>query len=318
VYLAVFGAVDPTAFSAVFRSWVTLLTVRLKGQGRHIAIDGKTSRRSYDTASGRPAIHTVSAWMSEAGLVLGQVKTGEKSNEIVAIPELLGLLDLRGATVTIDAIGCQTEIASTIIAGKGNYLLAVKENQPKLYEGIVRTFVEASDERRRSRDELPRPVVETFEETDKGHGRVEKRSVRLCRDLTWLTAPERWPALAFVAEVMRERTVLADSKTSREAAYYIGSDKGASVEATAGTIRRHWGVETQLHWVLDIAFREDEARHRAGHTAQNMATLRHFALNVLKQDSGRKVGIANSRKRAGWDRAYLLKLLTGIEDISSA
>lgn len=318
VCLAVFGALDPEAFSAVFRSWVALLTMRLKGQGKHIAVDGKTSRRSYDTASGRPAIHTVSAWMSDAGLVLGQVRTGEKSNEIVAIPELLRLLDLRGATVTIDAIGCQTEIASSIIAGKGDYLLAVKENQPKLYEDIVKTFAEASDERRRSRDELPRPLLEAFEETDKGHGRVEKRSIRMCRDLSWLTTAEKWPGLAFVAEVIRERTVLADSKTSRESAYYIGSDTRASVETAAHTVRRHWGVETQLHWVLDIAFREDEARHRARNTAQNMATLRHFALNILKQDSERKLGIANSRKRAGWDRAYLLKLLTGIENSGPA
>lgn len=312
VYLAVFGALDPTAFSAVFRSWVALLTMRLKGAGKHIAVDGKTSRRSYDSATGKPAIHTVSAWLHEAGLVVGQMKTGEKSNEILAIPELLRLLDLRGATVTIDAMGCQREIASTIVTGQGNYVLAVKENQPTLYEDIAKTFAEASDERRRSRDELARPAVEEFEEIDKAHGRIERRSVRLSRDLSWLTTEERWPGLAFVAEVMRERTVLATGKTSKETGYYIGSDRHAGVESVAATIRHHWGIETQLHWVLDLAFREDEARHRAANTAQNLATLRHFALNILKQDSGRKVGIANSRKRAGWDRAYLLKLLTGI------
>jgi len=316
VYLAVFGALNPEAFSAVFRSWVALLTLRLGAKGKHIAVDGKTSRRSFDTASGGKAIHTVSAWMSEVGLVLGQCKTGEKSNEIVAIPELLRVLDIRGATITIDAMGCQTEIASTIVKGGGQYLLAVKDNQPTLHTDMVKTFAEAADKRRRSRDELGRPAVEVFEETDKAHGRIEHRVVHLCRDLSWLTTADRWPDLAFIVQILRERTILATQKTSTEMAYYIGSDRSAQVAETAGTIRRHWTVETQLHWVLDMAFREDEARHRARNTAQNLATLRHFALNIIKQDAERKVGIANARKRAGWDRAYLLKLLTGGKGIA--
>lgn len=313
VYLAVFGALNPEAFSAVFRAWVTLLTARMSAPGKHIAVDGKTSRRSFDTASQAPAIHTVSAWMSEAGLVLGQIKTREKSNEITAIPELLRLLDISRATVTIDAMGCQTEITSTIVDGEGNYLVAVKENQPTLHRDIVTTFRQADDDRLRSCDELERPSVEVFQEIDKGHGRIETRTVELCRDLSWLTTADRWSGLDFVVRVVRERTVLATEKTSTETAYYIGSDSGASAHDTAGSLRRHWTVENQLHWVLDIAFREDEARHRARNTAQNMTTLRHFALNIIKQDTKRKVGIANSRKRAGWDRAYLLELLTGAE-----
>ena len=311
MFLAVFAALDPEAFSGVFRSWVALMTARLQTQGSHIAVDGKTSRRSFDTASGTPAIHTVSAWMSDAGLVLGQRKTTEKSNEITAIPELLRLLDVKGITVTIDAMGCQTEIASTIIDGEGNYLLAVKENQPTLHQDIVKTFAEADDDRLRSHDELERPAVETFEDIDKAHGRIEKRTAELCRDLSLLTTADRWPSLAFVVRIMRERTVLTTDKTSTQTAYHIGSGHSANVADTASTIRRHWTVETQLHWVLDIAFREDEARHRARNTAQNMTTLRHFVLNIVKQDTGRKVGVANSRKRAGWDRSYLLKLLTG-------
>lgn len=315
VFLRVFAALDPEGFSAVFRAWAALLVLRLDIQGKkHIAVDGKTSRRSFDTASGSKAIHTVSAWMSEAGLVLGQRQTGEKSNEITAIPELLRVLDLKGATVTMDAMGCQTEIAKTIIDGEGDYLIAVKDNQPTLRQDIERTFAEAADERMRSCDELERPAVEVFEEHDKGHGRVEKRTVRLCRDLSWLTTAEKWSRLAFVAEVLRETTVLTTGRTSSETAYYIGSDREASAAEAGSTIRRHWAVETKLHWVLDIAFREDDARHRARNAAQNMTTLRHFALNIVRQDSERKVGVANSRKRAGFDRNYLVKLMTGVSE----
>jgi predicted transposase YbfD/YdcC len=270
----------------------------------------RSLRRSFDTGKDQPAIHTVSAWLSDAGLVLGQRKTGVKSNEIKAIPELLRLLDLRGATVTIDAMGCQTEIAETIRAGDGHYLLAVKENQPTLHQDVVGTFREAADDRRRSVDELPRPAVQLFEEVEKGHGRLEKRTVTLCRDLAWLTAAERWRDLDFVVQVTRERTVLATEKSSVETAYYIGSDPAMTVERAAILIRRHWTIENQLHWVLDMAFREDEARHRARNTAQNLATMRHFAMNIIKGDPDRKLGVANSRKRAGWDRNYLIRLLT--------
>ena len=310
VFLTVFGALDPEEFSSVFRAWAQVLALRLKAEGKHIAVDGKTSRRSFDTASGKGALHTVSAWLSEAGLVLGQRKTADKSNEITAIPELLRLLDIRGATVTIDAMGCQTEIAKTIVEGEGHYLLAVKDNQPTLHQDIQTTFAEAADERRRAVDEQPRPAIETYEETDKGHGRVETRTLSLCRDFAWLTTAERWKDLDFVAQVVRQRTVLATGQTSTETAYYIGSDPAATAATAASAVRRHWNVENQLHWVLDLAFREDEARHRAKNTAQNMAMLRHFALNIIKNAPGRKLGIANTRKRAGWDRSYLVELLT--------
>jgi predicted transposase YbfD/YdcC len=318
VYLGVFGALEPEAFCAVFRSWAGLLTLRLETEGKHIAVDGKTSRRSFDNSAGRPAIHTVSAWLSEAGLVLGQRKCGEKSNEITAIPELLKALDLKGATVTVDAIGCQSEIASAAVEGGGEYLLAAKENQPTLHADIITTFHEARDRRRRTQDEIKRPVLEVVEELDKEHGRLERRRVSVCRELGWLTTIERWARLAFVVEVVRERTVIATGKTSTQTAYYIGSDKAATAEQIARNIRRHWGIETKLHWVLDIAFREDEARHRAKNTAQNLTTLRHFALNVVKMDRTRKLGVANSRKHAGWSRPYLIKLLTGAVGLERA
>ena len=310
VFLSVFAALDPVAFRSVFLSWMELLRLRLRVMGKHIAIDGKTSRRSFDTARDRPAIHTVSAWLSDEGLVLGQIKTADKSNEITAIPELLRVIDLRGATVTIDAMGCQTEIAKTIVGGNGNYLLAVKENQPALHKEIVETFAEAADDRMRSVDERARPVVEVFEETDKGHGRVEKRSLELCRDLGWVMTSDRWAGLACVVKVTRERTVLTTNKTTTETAYYIGSETKLDAAGAAHRIRRHWSIENELHWVLDMAFREDEARHRARHAAENLTTLRHFALNLLKRDPDRKLGVANSRKRAGWDHDYLLQVLT--------
>jgi len=318
VYLAVFGALDPGAFGVVFRAWAELLALRLKAEDKHIAVDGKTSRRTFDSASGRPALHTVSAWMSDCGLVLGQLKTADKSNEIKAIPELLRLLDLQGATITIDAMGCQTEIASTIVAGGGNYVLAVKDNQPTLAKDIAKVFEEAEDERRRAIEELPRPEVDVFTETDKGHGRVETRTVAICRHLDWLTTAERWQGLDFVVKVVRERFVLATGKASLETWYYIGSNPGADAKAVAATIRRHWSIENQLHWTLDMAFREDEARHRARNTAQNFTTLRHFALNIIKRDTTRKVGIATARKRAGWDRSYLIRLMTGASGRASA
>lgn len=309
VFLAVFGALDPEAFRAVFLSWMELLRLRLRNAGKHIAIDGKTSRRSGNSIQGHLPIHTVSAWLSEEGLVLGQVKTDNKSNEITAIPELLRVLDLRGVTVTIDAMGCQTEIASTLVEGHGNYLLAVKENQPTLYREIVETFAETADPRQRSIDERARPTVEVFDETDKGHGRIEQRTVELCRDLGWVLTAQRWAGLAFVVKVTRERTVLSTNKTSTETAYYIGSDPSLDATGAAHRIRRHWSVENELHWVLDMAFREDEAPHRARYTAQNLSTLRHFALNLIKRFPDRK-GVAGARKRAGWDHGYLLRILT--------
>lgn len=309
VFLSVFAALDPTSFRSVFLSWMELLRLRLRVMGKHIAVDGKTSRRSFDAARDRPAIHTVSAWLSDEGLVLGQIKTADKSNEITAIPELLRVIDLRGATVTIDAMGCQTEIAKVIVGGNGNYLLAVKENQPALHKEIVETFAEAADQRKRSIDERPRPALEFFEETDKGHGRVEKRAIELCRDLGWMTTADRWAGLSCVVKVTRERTVLATNKTSTETAYYIGSDAKLGAAVAAHRIRRHWSVENELHWVLDMAFREDEARHRARYLAENLTTLRHFALNLLKRFPDRK-GVANARKRAGWDHEYLLRILT--------
>ena len=197
-----------------------------------------------------------------------------------------------------------------IVGGSGNYLLAVKENQPTLYQDLVVTFDEAASDRPRSVDESPRPATERYEETDKGHGRVEKRCVEVCRDLRWMMTSDRWSGLSYLVKVTRERTVLATGKSSTEVAYYIGSHAELDVASAAHQIRRHWSIENELHWFLDMTFREDEARHRARNLAHNMTTLRHFALNLLKRFPVRRLGIAASRKRAGWDRDFLLGILT--------
>ena len=246
-----------------------------------------------------------------ARMTNAQKITGEMEEEALEFFRTV-LVDLRGTTVTIDAMGCQTSIAQTIVDGGGDYLLPVKDNQPTLSEEIQFCFAEADDDRLRATDEQPRPQLERFQQVDKGQGRLEVRTVEICRDLQWITSSNRWTGLSFVARVIRERTVLTSDKTSTETAYYIGSDPTATAEAVTDSIRRHWQVENQLHWVLDVAFREDEARHRAKNAAANMTLLRHFALNIIKNDRFRKLGVANSRKRAGWDRGDLLSLLSNV------
>lgn len=311
VFLAVLGALDPAAFGDLFRTWVELLRQRRGLDGSHLAIDGKTSRRSHDRTNGRLPIHTLSAWMVEAGVVIGQVQTDQKSNEITAIPHLLALLDLRGMTVTLDAMGCQTAIAEAIRAGGGHYLLSVKDNQPTLRKEVVASFGDADDERPRRKDQ-PGPLeVERWDETTKDHGRIEERGVVVCRNLSWVQSSERWQDIAFIAKATSVRTDLMTGTVTTGCRYFIGSDSGASITQIAGLIRGHWAVENSAHWVLDMAFREDEARHRADNCARNFTTLRHFALDMLKTENTRKRGVANKRKRAGWDRNYLMQVVAG-------
>jgi predicted transposase YbfD/YdcC len=311
VFLSVFAALDPKRFGEVFQSWAELVTLRLGGESRHIAVDGKTSRGSADRAKGRPAVHTVSAWMCGAGLVIGQTQTGEKSNEIRAIPELLRVLELRGATITIDAMGCQTDIAEAIVKREGEYLLAVKGNQATLEGEIKRTFCEAEDERPRGLDEDALIEVSEHTETEKSHGRIEMRRVRVSTDLRHVHSKDRWAHLGYLVEVRRERSIVSSNKTSAETAYYIGSGAPGGPGRVGRLIREHWAIENQLHWVLDVAFNEDQARHRAGNAAKNLTIIRHFALSLVKQDKTRKLGVKNSRKHAGFDRRYLIQIIRG-------
>jgi predicted transposase YbfD/YdcC len=221
------------------------------------------------------------------------------------------LLDLRGATVTIDALGCQRSIARDIVRRDGDYLLAVKKNQATLYDDIERAFEDALDTSERAQD-MPAPlVVESSESVDKGHGRIETRKTYICRDLSWLSTAKRWEGISAIAMSEATRQSVSSDNIERHRRYYIASRSAVTASEIAHLIRRHWGIENEVHWVLDVAFREDEARHRAGNCAANMGVLRKMAVNLLKADTTKKVGIANKRKAASWDRNYLLRVMTG-------
>jgi predicted transposase YbfD/YdcC len=267
-----------------------------------IAIDGKRLRRSHDRSQERSAIHMVSAWAADNSLVLGQVKTDEKSNEITAIAQLLELLSLEGCLVRIDAIGCQKPIAQQIIDQGGDYLLAVKGNQRGLQDNVWTAFetAEAAD--------FKGYTVDTFTTEDQDHGRHEIRRYCVLGTEGLLEAPD-WPQLTMIGVAESERT--EQGKTTTEMRYYIGSI-APDAERFAHAVRGHWGIENSLHWVLDVAFREDECRVRKGFGAENLAVLRHIALNAVKQEKTAKLGVHNKRLRAGWDHAYLAKILAGM------
>lgn len=311
-YLRVFAALEPGAFQERFRGWVQSL-VRPAAE-THLAIDGKTIRHSYDKDSGSKAIHMVSAWLLGAGLVLGQVKTSEKSNEITAIPELLKLIDIKNAVITIDAMGCQRAIAKQIDEQGGSYVLAVKKNQPALYEDIV-GFFEDADRLSRPLDEGPPPIVDSYHHTDAGHGRIEQRTCRVSEDLSWVQNAEEWAGLTGIARIEAVRENLSTGKVSTEFRYYILSTPEPSAQRLNSTIRNHWGIENSLHWVLDVTFGEDASRVRMGNAAENLSTIRKVALNLLKvRPEKKKMSIRRKRKRCAWEHGYLLETLAIIAD----
>ena len=297
----VFAALDPAQFETGFRSWVATVA-RLTG-GEVVAVDGKTLRRSHDRPHGKAALELVSAWAGENRLVLGQVAVAEGSNEIPAIPALLRHLALDGCIVTVDAIGCQTEIATQITAQGADYVLALKENQPTLHEAVAILFAEGQAGGFVAGHHEYRRTVE------KNHGRIEVRQVWTVDDpavLAYLNPQGAWPNLRSVGMVIADRQIGA--QRSRETRFYLSSLPGDA--ATFGdAVRGHWGIENRLHWVLDIAFREDESRVRQGHADQNLALLRRLARNLLRQETTAKMGVKAKRLKAGWDDAYLLKLL---------
>jgi predicted transposase YbfD/YdcC len=293
----VFAKISPSAFQECFIDWVRDVTGTIEGV---IAIDGKTLRRSHDRGIGKKAIHMVSAWAAENSLVLGQVKTDEKSNEITAIPELLRLLDISGCIVTIDAMGCQKAIAKQIIDQKGDYLLALKGNQSGLHEAVEAVFQEADNA---GYKDYP---VDYFETSERSRNRWEIRRHWTIECDGLFEQTKLWEGLKIIGMVESERTV--DDQTTIEYRYYIGSIEN-SAQLFGKSVRDHWGVENKLHWRLDMGFREDESRIRKDHSAENFAVMRHFAINLLKQDKLTKLGVKNKRLKAGWDDEYRASLL---------
>jgi predicted transposase YbfD/YdcC len=303
----VLARLDPDAFGQAFVLWIQAVqqSVRHKRGSKTIAVDGKTLRHSFDTAAAQSPIDMVSAWASGLRLVLGQVKVDDKSNEITAVPALLRLLDIKGCIVTADALSCQKSIAAQIIGQEGDYILALKDNQPPLLEDTALLFAHALQTR-------GAPIPYSFAESvEKGHGRIETRrcwQIDLARlDGLWDDLKQEWSGLTSVLRVERVRQT-AD-KTSQEVHFYISSLPGDAKKAVR-SLRQHWGIENRVHWVLDVVFDEDACRIRKDNGPQNLAVIRHIALNLLRQESSHKRGIKARQKRAGWDNDYLTQLLT--------
>jgi predicted transposase YbfD/YdcC len=298
----VFDLIDPAAFQRCFGAWAQALVQATAG--RLIAIDGKTLRGSADPANGRAALHLVSAWANANHLVLGQVAVSDKSNEITAIPELLQVIDVTGAVVTIDAMGCQKEIAAKIVEGGGDYVLALKDNHPTLANDVLELFCQGLDN---DFADVPHRGHTTH---DQDHGRVETRhyhQVKVPRAL--LEHHPGWKKLQTVGMVFSERQVGEAAPTS-ETRFYLSS-LPLGVERFAEAVRGHWGIENNLHWVLDVGFDEDANRTRTDHGPANLALMRRIAASLLKQETTAKSGIKCKRKQAGWDNQYLLRVLDG-------
>jgi len=297
----VMNRIDPDLFMDCFSSWVAECW---PDKLHLVAIDGKTSRRSHNRKTGQKALHLVSAFATNSRLVLGQEAVYEKSNEITAIPALVERLDLEGALVSIDAMGCNADIAQSILDAKADYLLAVKDNQPTLHADIKSYFATA-----------PSREVERVETVGKDHGRFEVRTYTVSHVVDWYAAQRsypdapRFPQLTTIAMV--ESRIERGDKIETEQRSYISS-RALSAAAFADAARGHWGIENNLHWTLDVTFNEDQSRLRAGHGAQNMAVVRHFALNLVRQVADER-SIKRRRKRAAWDPQYLLEILGPVQ-----
>lgn len=294
----VFAFIDPKEFQRCFINWVQAIQELLDGQT--IAIDGKTLRRSFDKGSDKKAIHMVSAWASECGFVLGQIKTEAKSNEITAIPQLLRLLEVSGCIITIDAMGCQKQIAKTIIKKGADYLFSLKGNHSDLHDDVSFFFNGCL------KDNFKDTPHDFYETVDSGHGRIETRKFWTVSDIDWLYGKRLWKELKTIGMVESERNI--GGEKSKERRFFISSLNG-DAKAFAKAVRNHWGIENSLHWTLDIAFREDESRIRKDNAPENFAVLRHISLNLLKNEKSFKGSMKTKRLMAGWETSYLEKVI---------
>ena len=282
---------DPDGFRAAFQRFMESFSVKCEGV---VAIDGKVLRRSFDKASGKSPLHMVSAWGCEQRLVLAQIVTDAKSNEITAVPKLLEMLSLKGTVVTADALNCQRAIAGQIVGQGGDYALALKANQPALHADVVLLFDDPASARLTCE-----PAV------DSDHGRIETRVASVMTDIAWLSGGHKWPGLKAVGKVERSREI--DGRATTETAYYLLSAPLTPTRLNE-VVRAHWGVENRLHWRLDVVMNEDQDRSRLGNGPHNLAVLRHMAMNAMQKD-GEKGSLRGKIKRAGWDERYLTKLL---------
>lgn len=327
-----FTRLSSSKFQACFQSWIQAIAQQFPGQ--IVSIDGKTLRRSYDRRDNKAALHMISAWASENQLVLGQLKTSDKSNEITAIPALLDLLTVEGCIITIDAMGCQTAIAEQIVEQGGEYVLALKGNQGTIHQKVVAFFDQCqgpkpegttgtpeetpaeapsklpsepdSSQKVQQKQHAWEQATATTETVDGDHGRIEIRRYWQVSDLTWLAERGAWKGLQSIGMVEAERHV--GEQVSYERRYYLSS-LSPDISTFAKAVRSHWGVENSVHWVLDVTFREDESRIRNGFAPANFAVLRHIALNILRQDTRCRRGTPTKRLKAGWDNDYLAHLL---------
>lgn len=288
----VFRALDPEQFRVCFQRFMERFAAAAGGV---VAIDGKKLRRSFDKASGRSALHMVSAWGCEQRLVLGQIAVDDKSNEITAVPKLLDLLSLKGCIVTLDALNCQRIIAERIVERGADYVLALKENQPTLHNDVAEFL----------NDPVALQAADAHTDTDAGHGRIEQRTATVSTDIDWLQEMHHWPHLVAIGKVHRCREIKGQATT--ETAYYLLSAP-LTAQGLNAAARQHWCVENQLHWTLDVTFNEDQSRVRKDNAPDNLAILRHMALNIVRQETSK--GSARVKlKRAGWNDAFLAKLL---------
>jgi predicted transposase YbfD/YdcC len=296
----VFSLLEAKVFFECFSEWIK--AINLPVEKEVIALDGKTLKGSHNRKHGKQALHMVSAWATSQRLLLGQLKTLDKSNEITALPKLLKMIDVKDNIVTVDAMGCQKNIARQIKKQGGNYVMALKDNQPTLRQDVASIFAKGIGK------QFKKMLHRRVKSKDHGHGRIDTRVYTLISAREEEEFKRRWPGLKSIGRVESTRNI--DNVIEKEVRYYITSLTYEDINDFARAARQHWGIENNLHWSLDVSFKEDSCRVRIGNAAENLATVRRIALNLLKQEKTRKTGIAAARKRAGWDHDFLMRVLT--------